>query len=253
MKLPAIPLSRRPILFAALTLAVLFGVFGFVADEVIEGDTVVFDRAVTMVLRDNGDMMNPIGPAWLEEAGRDVTSLGSFSVLGLIVILVLIGLVLIKRPLAAAYVTFAVLSGTILSSVFKHIYDRPRPGMLEAMRVFTSSFPSGHATVSAVVYLTLAALLSTALRQPAAGEALHRSGHFPHAAGWRVARLSRRALSHRCDCWLVARRGLGAAVLGGREFFGIEPALRAALLPQVIRSRMFGDRALQGAAARFLP
>ncbi|WP_299727013.1 phosphatase PAP2 family protein [Devosia sp.] len=160
MKLPVIPASRRPILFAALALAVLLGAFGFVADEVIEGDTVVFDTAVTMVLRDNGDIMNPIGPAWLEEAGRDVTSLGSFSILGLIVILVLISLVLIKRPLTATYVTFAVLSGTVLSSVFKQIYDRPRPPMLEAMRVFTSSFPSGHATVSAVVYLTLAALLA---------------------------------------------------------------------------------------------
>ena len=42
--------------------------------------------------------MNPIGPAWLEEAGRDITSLGSFTPLGLIVILVLISLLLIKRP-----------------------------------------------------------------------------------------------------------------------------------------------------------
>jgi undecaprenyl-diphosphatase len=160
MKLPSIPASRRPLLFAALALAVLLGAFSFVADEVIEGDSVAFDRAVTLVLRDNGDIMNPIGPAWLEEAGRDVTSLGSFSILGLVVILVLIALLLIKRPRAAAYVTFAVVGGTILSSVFKQIYDRPRPEMLQAMRVFTSSFPSGHATVSTVVYLTLAALLA---------------------------------------------------------------------------------------------
>jgi len=160
MKLPIVPPSRRPILLAAVVLAVLLGVFGFIADEVIEGDTVVFDRAVTLLLRDNGDIMNPIGPPWLEEAGRDITSLGSFSVLGLVVILVLISLLMIARPWAAAYVTFAVISGSILSSVFKQFFDRPRPEMLEAMRVFTSSFPSGHATVSAVVYLTLAALLA---------------------------------------------------------------------------------------------
>ena len=160
MRLPTIPASRRPLLFAAVVLALLLGGFSFVADEVIEGDTVTFDRAVTMVLRDNGDIMNPIGPAWLEEAGRDITSLGSFSILGLIVILVLISLLLIKRPWAAAYVTFAVLTGTILSTLFKEIYNRPRPPMLGAMRVFTTSFPSGHATVSAVVYLTLAALLA---------------------------------------------------------------------------------------------
>jgi undecaprenyl-diphosphatase len=161
MKMPAIPKSRRPILLLALALAALLGAFGFVADEVIEGDSTVFDRAVTMTLRDNGDIMNPIGPAWLEEAGRDITALGSFSGLAIIVIIVLISLLLIRRPRAAAYVTFAVISGTILSSVFKELFDRPRPEMQQAMRVFTSSFPSGHATISAVVYLTLAAVLAS--------------------------------------------------------------------------------------------
>lgn len=160
MKLPAIAQSRRPFLLAAVVLAILLGVFGFVADEVIEGDTLTFDRAVTLMLRDGGDIMNPIGPPWLEEAGRDITSLGSFSVLGLVVVLVLIGLLLVRRPLTACYVTFAVMTGTILSTVFKQIFDRPRPEMLEAMRVFTSSFPSGHATISAVVYLTLGALVA---------------------------------------------------------------------------------------------
>lgn len=160
MKFPSISSSRRPLLLAAVVLALLMGAFSFVADEVIEGDTVVFDRAVTMGLRDNGDILNPIGPPWMEEAGRDVTSLGSFSILALIVILTLISLLLMRRPKTAAYVAFAVVSGTILSTVFKQIYDRPRPEMAQAMRVFTSSFPSGHATVSTIVYLTLASLLA---------------------------------------------------------------------------------------------
>lgn len=160
MQFPHLTPARRTILMSFVALAALLGAFSFVADEVIEGDTVNFDRAVTLVFRDNGDIMNPFGPAWLEEAGRDITSLGSFSILGLVVTLVLISLLIIRRPRAAGYVGFAVVSGTVLSTELKQVFDRPRPEMLQAMRVFTSSFPSGHATVSAVVYLTLAALLA---------------------------------------------------------------------------------------------
>lgn len=152
-------LIRRPWLQAALVLAILLGVFGHIADEVIEGDTVVFDRAVTMMLRDNGDIKDPLGPAWLEEAGRDLTGLGSFAVLGLVVIVVAAFLVLVRQYRAAVFVTLAVISGTILSTVSKIFFDRPRPPDA-VLRVFTSSFPSGHATVSAVTYLTLGALLA---------------------------------------------------------------------------------------------
>lgn len=152
---------RRTTIILALLAAVLLGAFGLVADEVIEGETLAFDNAVTMLLRDNGDILDPIGPAWLEEAGRDITALGSFSVLGLFVIVVVSSLLLIRRLRAAIYVAFAVVGGTILSTVFKQLFDRPRPEMQAAMRVFTSSFPSGHATVSAVVYLTLATLLAS--------------------------------------------------------------------------------------------
>jgi undecaprenyl-diphosphatase len=142
-----------------LVLAVLLGVFGYIADEVIEGDTTVFDRAVTMMLRDNGDIRDPIGPPWLEEAGRDLTGLGSFAVLGLVVIVVAAFLLLVRQYRAAIFVTLAVISGTILSTVSKIFFDRPRPPDA-VLRVFTSSFPSGHATVSAVTYLTLGALLA---------------------------------------------------------------------------------------------
>ncbi|MGV8949728.1 MAG: phosphatase PAP2 family protein [Cypionkella sp.] len=160
MQLRSLKSIRRTVLISIVALASLLGAFSFVADEVIEGDTVSFDRAVTLALRDNGDIMDPFGPAWMEEAGRDITALGSFPILGLIVILVLICLLIIRRPRAAFYVGFAVVTGTVLSSLLKQVFDLPRPEMLQAMRVFTSSFPSGHATISAVVYLTLAALLA---------------------------------------------------------------------------------------------
>jgi len=55
-----------------------------------------------------------------------------------------------------------------VSFVLKDIMDRPRPDLVSHLvDVQTSSFPSGHATLSAVVYLTIGALL--AREQPSRG------------------------------------------------------------------------------------
>jgi undecaprenyl-diphosphatase len=114
------------------------------------------------LFRENGEVANPIGPAWIEEAGRDITALGSFAVLTILVIATIIYLVLRQRTRTALFVAFAVMGGTAISSGLKAIFDRPRPELLEATRVFTASFPSGHATISAVVYLTLGVMLAEA-------------------------------------------------------------------------------------------
>jgi undecaprenyl-diphosphatase len=144
----------------AIAAAALLAGFGMLADEVLEGETVAVDRAVTLLFRDNGDLNDPIGPMWLEEAARDVTSLGSFSILGLIVIVTVSYLWLHGKRSVATFVSIAVLSGTVLSNVLKEVFDRPRPDVEAATRVFTASFPSGHATLSAVVFLTLGVLLA---------------------------------------------------------------------------------------------
>jgi undecaprenyl-diphosphatase len=42
----------------------------------------------------------------------------------------------------------------------KHAFNRPRPTVVTHLRaVYTTSFPSGHAMESAIVYLTLGAIL----------------------------------------------------------------------------------------------
>jgi undecaprenyl-diphosphatase len=152
---------RIPYVLAGLTALLLWG-FASVADEVIEGETTVFDDAVTAFFRDRADPSQPWGPDWFQEAVRDVTGLGSFTVLGFILIVTVLYFAMAGRSRTAIFVGFSVVGGTILSTALKELFDRPRPDMAEAARVFTASFPSGHATMSAVVFLTLGLLLAEA-------------------------------------------------------------------------------------------
>lgn len=145
----------------------LFG-FGVLAEQVTDGDTAVFDQAGVMLFRDPAEPGVPLGPSWLVEAVRDVTALGSFTVLGMIVVCVVLHLWLTGAFRTGVVVTLSVIGGTILSTTLKALFDRPRPDLTGSVDVFTSSFPSGHATVSAVVFLTIGVLLAErALTWPA--------------------------------------------------------------------------------------
>jgi len=150
-----------PVLAAMAAVAALGWAFIVLSDNVIEGDTNHFDERVHLALRDPNDPTLPIGPLWLVDAARDVTALGSTAVLCLVVAIVLGYLAMVRRPLAIAILLAAVISGTILSSTLKYSHARPRPPSGSAVqRTHTSSFPSGHSFSSALVYLTLGAMLA---------------------------------------------------------------------------------------------
>ena len=144
-----------------LVIACLLFIFGFVAQTVVEGKSSAFDRSIILAFRDQGDPSAPIGPAWVQEAARDLTSLGSIIVLVIITLAVASYLFLARRQVAAWLMLIAVFGGIALSELLKFAFARPRPDFVApAARVFTSSFPSGHATLSAITYLTIAALLA---------------------------------------------------------------------------------------------
>jgi undecaprenyl-diphosphatase len=131
------------------------------SSEIGEGETRAFDTAILLAFRNPADLSDPIGPLWLEAAMKDVTSLGSTTVLTLITLAVL-GYLLIERKFQAAlFLIAAIGGGTLLSTLLKLGFDRPRPDLVaHSVETFTASFPSGHALMSAVTYLTLGALLA---------------------------------------------------------------------------------------------
>lgn len=135
--------------------------FAELADEVLEGDTRAFDRAILLALRDpmNPDM--PIGPGWLQEAAREITTLGGTTALALITLATTGFLLLIRKGGAAILVIVSVVGGALLSVALKACFDRSRPNLIpHAVQVYSGSFPSGHAMLATVTYLTLGALLA---------------------------------------------------------------------------------------------
>jgi len=137
-------------------------VYGFVrlADEVVEGETATFDNGVLQLFRNPADPNDVIGPLWVEEMVRDITSLGSYALLILISLSVVIYLLLARMRAAALLVLVSVVGGMILSTALKIGFDRPRPDLTVMSHQFTSSFPSGHSLLSAVTFLTLGTLLA---------------------------------------------------------------------------------------------
>ena len=160
MRIP-VPAQVPRILVPLALIAGAAWAFIAIADEVIEGETHAFDEAVILAFRVPGDPADPLGPPWFEDAVRDVTALGSAPVL-VIAVLAVVGFLALSRSWALALFTLAAsLGGLGASSALKYLIDRPRPELVprEAL-TFTSSFPSGHSMMSAVVYLTLAALVA---------------------------------------------------------------------------------------------
>jgi len=155
-------IRAEPVILATLLLvAGAIWVFVELAGDVIEGDTHAFDRAILLGLRSAADPTDPIGPLWVEGAARDITSLGGTTVLTLITIAAVIYLLLIRMHGAAVLVIASVGGGMLLSTALKFAFDRTRPDLVpHAVDVYTASFPSGHAMLSAVTYLTLGALLA---------------------------------------------------------------------------------------------
>ena len=152
---------ERALLIGLILLGAALFAFLHLASEVAEGDTMAFDRHLLTALRSPADPALPIGPKWLPEAMTDLTAFGSPLGLLLVSFVVTIYLLLARRIRTSAFVFAATTGGMAMGGLLKLVYARPRPDLVpHLVEVTSTSFPSGHATDSALVYLTLAALLA---------------------------------------------------------------------------------------------
>jgi undecaprenyl-diphosphatase len=164
------------VLFAVL--AALSGSWAFVeiADEVAEGETRAVDAWVVRSLRRPADSAAPIGPRWLADDVRAVTALGGRVVLLLVTAAVVLYLWLARTYHAMWLVLGAAVGGQLLSAVLKAVFARPRPDVVPHLTpVAFASFPSGHSTSAAAVYLTLGVNES---RGPTCPRTMHHPSEF---------------------------------------------------------------------------
>jgi undecaprenyl-diphosphatase len=157
--------GREPVVLLALftTLAASWA-FVEIADEVISGESHGLDRWVVGAVRSVDDPGVPIGPPWLREMGRDATALGGVGSLVFFTMVAAGYLWLDNKFRLMLLLLSAAVGGLILSSSLKYFFDRPRPELTPYLsHVYTSSFPSGHSMLSAVIYLTLGSLLAAGI------------------------------------------------------------------------------------------
>jgi undecaprenyl-diphosphatase len=210
-------------LVAGLAVCILLLAFVTLAGKVMDGDTQAFDARILLALRDPSDLARPIGPEWMENSVLDLTAIGGPTLLWMMVAAVAGFLVLQTRYRTAIVILVTSASGELLNAAMKQVFNRPRPTIVPHLRAaYSTSFPSGHAMESAIVYLTLGAILMRAsdtvptkvyilaiamlLTAVAGASRVYLGVHYPTdvIAGWIVGFL------WATICWVVAQRFEGA-------------------------------------------
>ncbi|WP_293378168.1 phosphatase PAP2 family protein [Phenylobacterium sp.] len=164
------PLTTRAArwLWPVLLLAGLsaLGFVGLLADEIEHGHAFRLDERILLALRRPGELGTPIGPAWMTQSAIDLSALGGFTLQWLLGGATVGYLVLARRRAEAAWLAASVLGASVLNAAMKEVLKRPRPELVPHLaKVSNASFPSGHAMISAAVYLTLAAMLAESHRR----------------------------------------------------------------------------------------
>lgn len=199
---------------------VLAGTWCFIeiADSVRDGETQHFDAWAVRSMRRADDPSVPIGPRWLQEMGRDATALGGVGWLVSFTLAITGYLWLADKSHMATLLLVASAGGTAVAFGLKSLFDRPRPDIVPHLsHVASSSFPSAHSMMSAVVYTTLGVLVASAVARRrlkayilslamlltvvVGVSRIYLGVHFPTdvLAGWMAG------LVWALLCWLVAR------------------------------------------------
>jgi len=158
-------LANRLTLAAAVWLAVGLAVSAFVvwafadlADEVVEGDSRRFDRAVLLWIHSHT-------PGWLDGPMRLVTALGYYWVV--LPLLAVAFFVFYRKGwrLSAILLVVSTAGSILLTTLLKAVFERARPELFNSGYAASFySFPSGHATVAVGFYGTLTLILAYRLR-----------------------------------------------------------------------------------------
>jgi len=143
-------------LFLLTSLGIAAGaliLFGWLAEEVMEGDTVRFDAAIRTAVHNHAMPL-------LTSIMQGFSFLGSVGWVASFCALVIVACFYFKLRRMAAFLAIAMVGASTLDSVLKLAFHRLRPVAYFGVSPRSYSFPSGHALGSLCLYGILAAVLS---------------------------------------------------------------------------------------------
>lgn len=141
---------------AAAIAALIF--FGWLADEVLEGETRHFDEVTRAAIH---QFASPV----LTTIMRGLSFVGSTLALTIASIAVVVCLAMRKLGREAKLFALTMLGGALLNTILKLAFKRTRPvPFFNLSTPETYSFPSGHSLMSACFFGALAALLTARIK-----------------------------------------------------------------------------------------
>jgi undecaprenyl-diphosphatase len=151
---PALPRGRR----AAGLLAALIGLMlvGWIAGELMRS----LHATDLQVVRDVASQRTPAETAIAHVLSR----LGSSLLIGPLALAGCIALYRKAGPASALYLAASTAGAVVIFNVDKLLVSRPRPPVVHLEAAAHSSFPSGHATLSAAFYVALVTVLASRWR-----------------------------------------------------------------------------------------
>ena len=153
--------------FEFLSLSLLLGLaaaiatlifFGWLADEVLEGETRHFDEVTRAAVH---QLASPL----LTTIMRSLSFIGSTLVLTIGTIIVVVRFAMLKWGREAKLFAITMVGAGLLNVTLKLAFKRPRPvPFFNLTAPETYSFPSGHSLTSACFFGALAAILTARIR-----------------------------------------------------------------------------------------
>lgn len=136
----------------------VIALFAKITEDVVEGESRRFDRAVLFWIDANS-------PGWFDGPMRLVTALGYYWVVIPLLAAAVLAFYLKGWKLSAVLLTVSTAGGLVLTTVLKSVFQRARPELVDSGYTATFySFPSGHATVAVGFYGMLTVILAYHLR-----------------------------------------------------------------------------------------
>jgi undecaprenyl-diphosphatase len=157
------------LLGALLIAATALFVFGWLAEEMLEGDTQKFDELVRTTVHRHA-------APWLTSLMQGLSFVGSVAVVTTLCVLAIGAFLYFRRARMAALLAITMAGMAVLDFTLKLAFHRPRPVAYFGSTPSSYSFPSGHAMGSVCFYGVLAAIL-----------AARASGHAAKWCIWAVA------------------------------------------------------------------